>query len=137
MQLPRSPFRRAVSAVTLALLATGIVAVAQTPPPMRSVREGVYTSAQAQRGSAVYEEKCASCHTARMWGSDWTRQSVWDLYNTISSYMPEDSPGSLNPQQSRDVVAYILKSNELPAGPAELPESIEALKQIRIELPAR
>src|SRR6478736_4399981 len=28
----------------------------------RTVRDGVYTDAQAARGAAVYKEKCASCH---------------------------------------------------------------------------
>jgi len=28
----------------------------------RTVRDGVYTDAQAARGGAIYKEKCASCH---------------------------------------------------------------------------
>ncbi|MEQ1757392.1 MAG: cytochrome c [Vicinamibacterales bacterium] len=102
----------------------------------RSVRDGVYTATQADRGGSVYEEKCTSCHASRMWGSDWPEKSVWDIYDTISNFMPADNPGSLTPQQYRDVVAYILKTNKLPAGAAELPESAEELRNIRLDAPA-
>lgn len=117
-------------------LAFGAVVLAQTTSPARSVRDGVYSSAQADRGGAVYEEKCTSCHASRMWGSDWTTRSLWDIYDTVSNYMPQDNPGSLGPQQSRDVIAYILKTNKLPAGRAELPAADDDLRQIRVELPA-
>jgi mono/diheme cytochrome c family protein len=101
------------------------------------VRDGVYTGEQAERGGAVYEQKCTGCHAARMWGGDWTEKSVWDVYDTIANYMPQDDPGSLSPEQSRDVVAYILKTNDLPAGMAELPESLDELKQIRLARPSQ
>jgi len=31
-------------------------------PPARSVRDGVYTEAQAARGKTVYLEQCVECH---------------------------------------------------------------------------
>ena len=43
------------------------------------------------------------------------------------------APGSLKPQQVRDVLAHILKSNQLPAGAMELPEMIAVLKEIKLE----
>ena len=117
-------------------LALGGAVLAQEPALTRSVRDGVYTSAQAARGLAVYEEKCTSCHASRMWGSDWPDKSLFALYDTISNYMPQDDPGSLGAGPARDVMAYILKMNKLPAGTKELPEAPDDLKQIRIELPA-
>lgn len=131
-----SPSRFARSVIAVLSLAFGTALLAQTPAPTRSVREGVYTSAQAERGGALYEEKCTGCHAARMWGSDWTDKSLWDLYDTISNYMPQDAPGSLGPQQSRDLVAYILKTNKLPSGTTELSASDDDLRLIRVELPA-
>lgn len=136
----RPGFRRASSArfVTLGIvvcaLVLGATLRAQSSTP-RSVKDGVYSSKQAERGGSLYEEKCTSCHAARMWGSDWTERSVWDIYDTINSFMPQDSPGSLSPQETRDIVAYILKTNKIPGGVSDLPESPDALKQIRIELP--
>ena len=35
----------------------------------RTTRDGVFTSAQATRGAALYETRCAACHGARLEGS--------------------------------------------------------------------
>ncbi len=72
-----------------------------------------------------------------MWGSDWTEKSLWDVYDVINNYMPQDDPGSLTPQQSRDLLAYILNAKQLPAGSAELPQSDDGLRRIRIDLPSQ
>jgi quinoprotein glucose dehydrogenase len=124
--------RRAGLTTALCGLALG-VAAAQTPS--RSVKDGVYTAAQATRGRALYEEKCVSCHANRMWGQDWPEKSVFDVYDIVKNFMPEDNPGSLSATQTRDVVAYILQNNKLPAGKVELPEADADLKQIRLALP--
>jgi mono/diheme cytochrome c family protein len=108
-------------------------ALAQSPP--RSVKDGVYTAAQATRGRAVYDEKCVGCHANRMWGQDWPEKSVFDVYDVVKNFMPEDAPGSLPAAQTRDVVAYILQNNKLPAGGVELPEAEAELKQIRLATP--
>jgi cytochrome c len=135
MQTAFSRSSPAFLAIGLFSVAVGATVIAQAPAPSRSVRDGVFTAVQANRGGALYEEKCTSCHAARMWGQEWPEKSVWELYDLIRNFMPEDSPGSLSPQQTRDVVAYILKTNKLPAGRTDLPESDEALKQIRMALP--
>jgi hypothetical protein len=44
--------------------------------------------------------------------------------------MPLDRPGSLSRQDNVDVVAYILRFNQFPAGKDELPREIQTLKQI-------
>lgn len=119
------------------LLGLTFTAIVAGQGPARSVRDGVYTSSQAQRGNQIYSEKCAACHATRMWGSDWTEKSLWDVYDIISNYMPQDDPGSLSPRQSRDLLAYILNAKQLPAGPTELPESDDDLRQIRIDLPSQ
>jgi S-disulfanyl-L-cysteine oxidoreductase SoxD len=108
-------------------------AAAQTPT--RSVKDGVYTSAQATRGRALYEEKCESCHANRMWGQDWPEKTVFDVYDIVRNFMPEDNPGSLSAGQTRDIVAYILQNNKLPVGKTELPETEADLKTIKLALP--
>jgi hypothetical protein len=47
--------------------------------------------------------------------------------------MPENDPGSLTEAQVRDVLAYILQTNRLPAGSDDLPENYEGLQAIRME----
>ena len=111
--------------VTLGIVACAVLfgaSAAAQSSATRSVKEGVYSAKQAERGGSLYGEKCTSCHAARMWGSDWTERSVWDIYDTINSFMPQDSPGSLSPQETRDIVAYILKTNKIPSGASELPD---------------
>ena len=123
-----------VSALALAgAVRVQVAPLAAQASGARSVRDGVYTAVQAERGRAVFEEQCVDCHTPKMWGTDWTGKSVADVYDIISNYMPEPKPGSLSPQQVRDVLAHILKSNDLPAGMTELPEMPSALKEIKLE----
>jgi len=112
-----------------------VVAGAAAQAPARSVKDGVYTAAQATRGRALYDEKCVNCHANRMWGQDWPEKSVFDIYDVVKNFMPEDSPGSLSAAQTRDVLAYILQNNKLPAGKVELPEAEADLKQIKLATP--
>lgn len=136
-RMQRDAVRYPIMLVALSIAACGSVVrlTAQDPPAATSVKAGVYTAAQAARGAALYDEKCTTCHAARMWGQDWPDKTVWDLYDTIKNYMPEDSPGTLTAQQARDVVAFILKSNKLPAGAKALPASDDDLKRIRLAAP--
>jgi hypothetical protein len=47
--------------------------------------------------------------------------------------MPANNPGVLSRQQNADVIAYILKANNWPAGSTELPTQLAAMKAIKIE----
>lgn len=117
----------------------------QTPP--RSAKEGVYTTDQANRGKTVYDEKCASCHgtmatvTPDMapllndqgFQNLWRDRSLGQLFNRIRETMPQDKPGTLSPEQTADIIAYILSVNQLPAGDVALPRDPEILKDIRLD----
>jgi cytochrome c len=113
---------------------------AQSP---RTVWDGVYSEAQAKRGEAVFVEACSNCHARNLEGQDmtppltggafmsnWDGLSVGDLADRIRTSMPLDRPGSLSRQVNVDVVAYILRFNQFPAGKDELPPQINTLKQI-------
>lgn len=113
-----------------------------------SVRDGVYTPEQAQRGEAAYKKSCASCHGATLQGkgpaapltgpdfiSNWNGQTLDDLFEKIQTTMPADRPGALARSENADILAFILSSNQFGAGKAELPSDAESLKQIRIEAP--
>jgi quinoprotein glucose dehydrogenase len=121
-------------------LALGVAAVAfatVSAQSAKSVNEGVYTAAQADRGAAVFKTTCTACHdTARFTGDDflagWTGKSLHALFDHVSTTMPEDNPGSLKPQQYADVVAYFLKLNGYPEGKAEL-SGAEAIKGITFD----
>ena len=125
----------AAAALVVSMSATNLTAQAAPANGSRSTRDGVYTDAQADRGRQVFEEGCTECHNIRMWGTDWDGKSAGDVYEFIRAYMPEPAPGTLSAQQIRDIIANFLKQARLPAGAAELPDTLDGLKQIRMELP--
>ena len=105
----------------------------------KTVRDPVYTSAQAERGKQVYEANCVTCHLADLDGSanptagargaplvgtrfvqDFGESKVSALFNKMKRDMPSGRPGTLTDQEYLDVATYVLQKNGFPAGPAEL-----------------
>jgi mono/diheme cytochrome c family protein len=104
----------------------------------RSVWDGVYTEAQAVRGQAVFTASCSSCHSVEEFSGDafmgaWDASTALDLFSTVQAKMPMDNPGSLQPEQYADVIAYFFRGNKFPAGKDELTTDQDQLKLIRIE----
>ena len=62
--------------------------------------------------------------------ANWDGLSIGDLTDRIRVSMPADRPGLLSRQENVDVVAYILRYDQFPAGKEELPRDVQALKQI-------
>jgi S-disulfanyl-L-cysteine oxidoreductase SoxD len=132
--------RLVVAGMTTAvvLLAGARDAAAQGAPP-RSTRAGVYTAAQADRGADVYAGMCRSCHspashTGVTFAKWWKGRTLAELFVYVSERMPKNDPGSLAPEQYADVVAYLLKLNAMPPGPAELAPDSAALAAVRIDV---
>ena len=126
----RSWFRVAcIVLVAGGLLFRGIEA--QTP---RTVWDGVYTDAQAERGRESYQQACISCHREDLRGDNtapsligesflflWGDMEVSALSARVQKIMPPERPGSLSAQAYSDIIAFILQQNGFPAGTAELP----------------
>ncbi|MDB4913013.1 MAG: hypothetical protein JWM95_657 [Gemmatimonadetes bacterium] len=115
-------------------------ATAQTPA--RATTGGVYSAPQAERGRVAYAGFCRSCHSPASHSGTtfekiWKGKTLGDLFGYLTAQMPKNDPGSLNPDQYADVMAYLLKMNALPAGKIELPADSAQLASIRIELPAK
>jgi mono/diheme cytochrome c family protein len=118
---------------------------APAEPPRRSIKEGVFSDAQATRGQTHYRSSCGRCHSDDLMGdrdapalvggaftTRWGGQVVDDLYQTIKRTMPQEAPDTLGPAAYADIVSFLLKSNGHPAGASELPADSSALKQIAI-----
>ena len=63
----------------------------------------------------------------------WTGQTMGDLFERARTTMPKNKPGSLSPEATADITAYILSMNRFPAGSAELPSDAAALRRIRFD----
>jgi mono/diheme cytochrome c family protein len=107
----------------------------------KSVKAGVYTFEQAERGVALYKSKCASCHAPNRFTDDelfltpYAGKPMWEMFEVISDSMPEDDPGSMKPEEYADVIAYLLRLNGFPTGQTALPTSKDALTLILFEKP--
>lgn len=114
----------------------------------RTVWDGVYTDAQAERGLVAYTSACVECHAADLTGDgfapalagpefmgNWNDLSVGDLFERIRISMPPSGPADMKPEEKADIVAYMLQYSKFPVGTTtELEPKLEALKQIKIVL---
>ena len=128
-----------VIAFAAAALSHPARAQSSTAQPSRSTASGVYTEEQATRGRDTYQMQCKSCHTPAshtgvVFANSWDRRPLSDLYQFIVTRMPKNEPGSLQPDEYADVLAYLLKLNDFPSGSEALPADSLALKKIRIEV---
>jgi len=131
-----------IGSVIVVCIAAGSLSFTLHAGQSQTVRQGVYSEAQATRGQAIYKERCASCHGDTLGGrmgpaltgddfvTVWSKEPLSELAGKIRNTMPQTEPGTLTWQQTADVVAYILQSDKFPAGRAELRGDEEALKQI-------
>jgi mono/diheme cytochrome c family protein len=111
--------RRSLAAVMVIGVAGLSVALASG----RSTKDGAFTSAQAERGKAVYEKSCMNCHQMDFYRdklATWQNKPVGQLFETVSTTMPADNVGGLLTSEYLDVLAYIFASTGSPAGEEEL-----------------
>lgn len=142
------------SAIGQVMLASGVVMVAAalaSPPAgaqgTKTTWDGVYSAAQSTRGGDVYTKMCASCHKADLSGNDaldpavppliakelalsFNELTVDALADRIRTSMPKDKPNTLTPEQTADVVAFLLSKGGMPAGKTDLPSAAAGQKSI-------
>ena len=127
----------AASAVAVGVLVAGLAA----QDGQRTVRDGVFSAAQAARGERVFESICVNCHemaeftAAGAYLEDVEGEPLWETFDFVSSEMPEDDRGSLEPEEYAAVLAYIFSVYGLPSGDAELPVDRDSLRALAIARP--
>ena len=134
VRVGRPAIRFALGVALCAGVAFGI-SLTVSAGQLRSITDGVYSSQQAERGRAVYQAQCESCHGDALQGagvgppligdvfmSNWSARPLSDVVDKIQKTMPFYMPGSLSRQQSTDLTAYILQTGKFPAGKADLSE---------------
>jgi len=114
----------------------------------KTIWDGVYTPAQAARGTESYTAQCSACHAADLSGrngpslrgdhfmDNWREDSLNSLYNRIKDSMPAGNPSSLSDDTYVDIVAHILQVNAFPEGAEELtPGAMATIRVVRKEGP--
>ena len=145
----RQPLRSGlwVMAAAMMVAATSLAVYAGSEgAAQESAWDGVFTEDQATRGQKTYQQECASCHLDDLLGDGiapplvgvpfsfrWSELSVGDMFMAIRTTMPQGAPASLSVAGYVDIVAYLLKANEFPAGDTELPTEEDALQEIIID----
>ena len=132
-----------LSSVIVAVVSSTAVLRAQQA---RTVWDGVYTQAQADRGEKLYAERCAQCHGDALTGMEaapaltgtsfygnWEGETLQALFDRMRTSMPPDKPGSLSRAQAAEIVAYILRVGRYPAGEMPL-DGAEGLSLITIRM---
>ncbi len=127
--------------VWCAALALSFVAAAMTSAAgedKKTIADKVYSAAQAERGEARFKTSCSACHSPNSFSGGafaekWSGQTLGEVFDFISNVMPENDPGSLKREDYVNVIAFMLKINNLPAGDADLPTDSAGLKNIQID----
>jgi len=134
--------------VATLLLAVFTGLFSQPQAAKKSVWDGAYSPAQAERGQKAYTANCAGCHQPDLAGKGevpplkgdafmerWHDYSVKPLFNMIKNEMPplrfrtsETKP--LPDPMYVDIISYIFKTNGFPAGDKEL--TADALDRVQI-----
>jgi len=110
-----------------------VVVRAQNPEPR--IWQGVYTTAQAERGKTSFNSSCLRCHGDKLQGNTapalsgdrffttWGSEPIASLFAKIRDTMPPNFGTSIDDQTKLDIVAYILQTNGYPGGPGELTQN--------------
>ena len=120
----------------------------QAQAAQRSIWDGVYTREQAARGKDVYGEVCARCHGTNLIGGEVAGEVAPDLkgvyfilrwsdaastlFTKIADTMPKGEVGTITSEETADIIAYLLQSNDAPAGTSEIPPDREQARSIVI-----
>jgi len=108
---------------------------AQSEAPEKTVLDGVYSNAQAQRGQEFYTTHCSPCHGNALEGVSapplkgnrfierWREGALDPLYDFIRKTMPFGRRADTKPipdTEYLDILTYVLKINGYQAGVSEL-----------------
>jgi cytochrome c len=103
-----------------------VVVRAQNPEPR--IWQGVYSTAQAERGKTSFNSSCLRCHGDKLQGNTapalsgdrffttWGSEPIASLFAKIRDTMPPNFGTSIDDQTKLDIVAYILQTNGYPGG---------------------
>jgi S-disulfanyl-L-cysteine oxidoreductase SoxD len=119
-----------------------IPGAAQTPEA--KIWTGIFTNEQAERGKANFNIACVRCHGADLAGQTapslkgprfigaWENENLYKIFTKIRDTMPPNFGTILPDNDKLDVLTYILRMNEFPAGSQDLKVDADSLESIQI-----
>jgi cytochrome c5 len=126
-----------------------ISAVSAQDPAKSTVKDGVYSKAQAEAGKALYTKVCAKCHMFKTEPNEeapalggenffktWDGRSVYELATQIKTAMPPDGSVTLTDDDTANAIAFILQTNGFPDGGDKALKTDATAKNINIVKPA-
>ena len=123
---------RSLLIASLVLMCALAVRAQNTEP---RIWQGVYTTAQAERGRTSFNASCLRCHGDKLQGNTapalsgdrffttWGGEPIASLFAKIRDTMPPNFGTSIDDQVKLDIVAYILQTNGYPTGSGELTQT--------------
>jgi mono/diheme cytochrome c family protein len=124
-------------------LELNLSSLADIPLAKKGIWDGVFTTAQADRGkAALLQNGCNGCHGPELAGDkgpalkgdrfiiEWENGSVDRLFTKIRDTMPPLNTEQVAPATKLDIVAYLLAVNSFPAGSTSL--NMDQLESIQI-----
>jgi mono/diheme cytochrome c family protein len=113
----------------------------------QELRPPAFTTAQVERGNAIYIKNCQECHGSTLDNGEfggpplkgsyfrqhWGSGDVGALVGYMSSLMPPDRPGQLSPQSYADIAAFVLVNNGYAPGNEELPPDSDAQRMMTMK----
>ena len=121
-----------VGLIVAAAVLTGAIALRAQQAPQPRIWQGVYTTAQAERGKATFLVTCQRCHNADLSGdrgpalkgerfmTTWGGGGVNRLFEKIRDTMPPFATSTLDDGTKLDIVTFILQTNGFPDGAKDL-----------------
>jgi S-disulfanyl-L-cysteine oxidoreductase SoxD len=110
----------------------------------KSVWTGVYTTAQATRGTDLYNRACSECHGDDLEGREkapalagesfaqrWDDATLKKLFERMQEMPPDNPAARLKPDQYVDILAFLLSANDVPAGSQPLVSDKDVLASIK------
>jgi S-disulfanyl-L-cysteine oxidoreductase SoxD len=109
-----------------------IVGFSQTATTrQKTVWDGVFNQAEADRGATAYQSYCSGCHGESLqafggvligekFNNHWREDNLHHFFQLMSVTMPPGGRARPSEAEYVDILAYLLKMNEFPAGSDEL-----------------
>src|SRR5215207_3961807 len=122
------------------IVVCGFSCMASAAQP-RSVWAGVYTTQQADAGEKTYFSRCSTCHGDDLAGVErapaladtqfldsWHGKDLRRMLDRVMTMPPADKP--VTTSEAIDLVAFLLRSSEMPSGTTALPADRAQLVEI-------